>query len=309
MLDTKLLQYFVVAADCSSFSEAAVALYSSQSNVSKRVAALEQELGYKLFDRKQGGGISLSARGRIFYSLVTPIVESLELLESKSMETDTDIVRISTNPSSWFARRFSRFYELHRDEEYSYNIHTDTTARIIQRLRKMEDDVGFVYIFPEEYERYRYEIKRYQLDFKILGRIPEMLYYKTEEAIFSTEPIEGKKPSDTRLIQAEMDLSRLRQKKVYTLYGESFPIPRVAVTTNSDYIMNIMMRQNGLANISPGSFVDYPEGKRPGIEINTGSERIYYGALTKMDMDIPDIVNALIEFLNKNEPSSSLNKS
>ena len=46
------LKYFITVAEMGSFSNASVALYISQSTISKQIAALEHELGVELFSRK-----------------------------------------------------------------------------------------------------------------------------------------------------------------------------------------------------------------------------------------------------------------
>ena len=61
-MDIAALQAFVAIADAGSFSRAADALYLTQPAISKRIAALEAELGTRLFDRI-GRGVQLSPAG------------------------------------------------------------------------------------------------------------------------------------------------------------------------------------------------------------------------------------------------------
>lgn len=302
MLETKQLQYFAAAAESSSFSEAAKVLYTTQSNVSKTIASLEKELSYSLFFR-EAGGIRLTPRGRQFYLQVRSILEELEKLELLSMDSDCDVIRIATNPSSWFARHFSDFYKKHEAEGIRYNIHTDSTFHIMQRIREMEDDIGFVYIFPEEMDRFRYEWKRYQLDFEILGKTPAMLYFMTEDMAGKENGLihvhgQGKR-QEHPLIQMEMDPFRRQSDWKVAETGEALSGLSAAVTTNSDYIMNIMMKQNGLSNISPKSFTEYPKGEEPGITLSREEGEILYGVMTRKDMAITGIRKELIEEIQK----------
>lgn len=293
MLETKQLQYFARAAESSSFSEAAKALYTTQSNVSKTIAALEKELSYSLFLR-EAGGIRLTPRGKQLYLQVRPILESLERLELETMDSDRDVLRISTNPSSWFARHFSEFYHKHEAENIRYNIHTDSTFHIVQRIRDMEDDIGLVYIFPEELDRFRYEWKRDQLNFEILGTTPAMLYFETEDMAEKGQ----RRPDswkDLSLIQTEMDKFRRQSDWKVRKTGESLSGLQISVTTNSDYVMNIMMKENGLANISPKSFTHYSDGDEPGITLSREEGEILYGVLTRKDTLLTGIRKELIE--------------
>ena len=60
------MKYFVAIADCVSFTEAAEQCYISQSAISQQMAALEAELGVKLFAR-EGRKSRLTAAGEYFY--------------------------------------------------------------------------------------------------------------------------------------------------------------------------------------------------------------------------------------------------
>ncbi len=60
------ITYFLKAAECMSFSQAAQELYVSQPSVSRQIKLLEEELGYLLFDRTRKNAISLTAAGMVF---------------------------------------------------------------------------------------------------------------------------------------------------------------------------------------------------------------------------------------------------
>lgn len=60
------IQYFVEVAKTESFSEAARTLYTSQPNLSRQIAVMEQELGFALFHRV-GRSIYLTQAGQYLY--------------------------------------------------------------------------------------------------------------------------------------------------------------------------------------------------------------------------------------------------
>ena len=60
------IAYFLKVTDCMSFSQAAEELYVSQPSVSRQIKLLEEELGYRLFDRTRKNLISLTAAGMVF---------------------------------------------------------------------------------------------------------------------------------------------------------------------------------------------------------------------------------------------------
>ena len=63
----KQIQYFIAAAECLNFTEAAQKLYVSQPAMSKWISRLEVSIGLKLFTRNKYG-VSLTESGQILYS-------------------------------------------------------------------------------------------------------------------------------------------------------------------------------------------------------------------------------------------------
>lgn len=76
-MDTTGLRTFITAAELESFSQAADALYLTQPAVSKRIAALEAELGARLFDRI-GRHVSLTEAGRALIERARNILREVE---------------------------------------------------------------------------------------------------------------------------------------------------------------------------------------------------------------------------------------
>lgn len=74
------LTFVVEVAKNTSINKAAEHLYTSQSNVSNSIKALEDELGIKIFDRNKKG-ISLTEAGREFLSYAEEITSKMEFVE------------------------------------------------------------------------------------------------------------------------------------------------------------------------------------------------------------------------------------
>lgn len=76
-MDLQLLRFFVTSADAGSFSAAGEKLRYAQSNLSTRIAQLENELGTPLFYRYKRG-VRLTAKGRVFYDYAVRILSIAE---------------------------------------------------------------------------------------------------------------------------------------------------------------------------------------------------------------------------------------
>ena len=278
MLEIKHLKYFVVSADMGSFTAAAKILYTTQTNVGKTVAALEKQLGFPLFQR-EARGIRLTAKGRKFYQKANALVSDMEALEEETVNGQSNTVNISANPGSWFADMFSRFYDGQEKWPCCFQIHVDNTPNILQRVRNGIDEIGFIYVFPDYIEQFRYDLERYHLSFEILRRMDGMFYFDTEKTGLSESDISDF--SGLRLVQMSRDEFSNRQNwKLAAGESRQFVMPKVSVVTNSDYIMSVMLKKKGMANISGETFFSYESDQCPGVKLFRDEGKILYGALT-----------------------------
>lgn len=94
-MDISALQAFIAVAEAGSFSRAAERIFLTQPAISKRIAALEQEIGARLFDRV-GRKIHLTQAGEALLSRTRAVLGELE-----------DIKRDITNLSGTIAGELS----------------------------------------------------------------------------------------------------------------------------------------------------------------------------------------------------------
>ena len=164
-MDLKQLQYFVVCAQTGSFSDAAKVLYSTQPSVSKVVKALEDALGMQLFERLPRG-IQADCAGTESLSVCEQDHKrdrcALENMASHGM---TKWIRVSLNPSSWFANQFVDFYNETYEKNYHFQLTTAGVRSVMDRVRDYVDDIGFVYILSQQKENFLHEISRNKLQF------------------------------------------------------------------------------------------------------------------------------------------------
>lgn len=98
-LDWGLVQYFLAVAECGSIQKAARRLAVNHSTVLRRIAALEQQLGCRLFDRLPGG-YALTAAGNHLAEHLDGLTERLEGVERQVRGLDTALrgaVRVTSS--------------------------------------------------------------------------------------------------------------------------------------------------------------------------------------------------------------------
>ena len=76
-IDIKQLEAFVHVADQSSFRRAAIALNTTQPNISARIAALETRLDQKLMDR-DAGSVRLTPAGKLLLGKARGVIDALD---------------------------------------------------------------------------------------------------------------------------------------------------------------------------------------------------------------------------------------
>lgn len=97
-MNSKLLEYFLRAAELGSINKAAVDLRLSQPALSRNIALLEHEMGSALFVRGRGG-VSLTEAGKLLYEQSRPLLRQFTLLKEQIGEIAHGQVAVGFPPS------------------------------------------------------------------------------------------------------------------------------------------------------------------------------------------------------------------
>ena len=302
-MDLKQLQYFVACAQTGSFSDAAKILYSTQPSVSKVIKSLEDALGMQLFERLPRG-IRLTVQGQKVYHYACKITNQIDVLENMVSRGMTKWIRISMNPSSWFANQFVEFYNETYDKNYHFQLTTAGVRSVMERVRDYMDDIGFVYILSHQKENFLYELAKNKLQFVALyetdvvfypGRLTEL--YNTDKEQVSLENLEG-----SRFIQNYQD----EFFDIGSVQEDSFQWKDldISVLTNSDYIMEKMLKNSRVSNVSGSYLSENKEGTTPGIPLDMNENKVIFGYITHKGESLDESVEEFLKFLQKRLPKS-----
>ena len=302
-MDLKQLQYFVACAQTRSFSDAAKVLYSTQPSVSKVIKSLEDTLGMQLFERLPRG-ICLTVQGQKVYHYACKITNQIDVLENMVSRGMTKWIRISMNPSSWFADQFVDFYNETYDKNYHFQLTTAGVRSVMERVRDYMDDIGFVYILSHQKENFLHELAKNKLQFVALyetdvvfypGRLTEL--YNTDKEQVSLENLEG-----SRFIQNYQD----EFFDIGSVQEDSFQWKDldISVLTNSDYIMEKMLKNSRVSNVSGSYLSENKEGTTPGIPLDMNENKVIFGYITHKGEQLDESVEEFLKFLQKCLPKS-----
>ena len=302
-MDLKQLQYFVACAQSGSFSDAAKILYSTQSSVSKVIKTLENTLGIQLFDRLPRG-IRLTVQGQKVYHYVCKITNEIDVLENMAAHGMTKWIRISLNPSSWFANQFVDFYNETYEKKYHFQITTAGVRSVMERVRDYMDDIGFVYILSQQKENFLHELARNKMQFVALYETDVIIYpgrqtelYDSEKERVDLEELEG-----LRFIQNYQD----EFFDIGAASEESFQWQDldISVLTNSDYIMEKMLQNSKVSNVSGSYLSENKTGTTPGIPLNMGDSKVIFGYMLRRGEETDESIQELLDFLISRLPKS-----
>ena len=302
-MDLKQLQYLVTCAQAGSFSDAAKTLYSTQSSVSKVIKALEDNLGMQLFERLQRG-IRLTVQGQKVYHYACRITNEIEVLENMSANGMTKWIRISMNPSSWFADLFVDFYNETYEKNYHFQLTTAGVRSVMERVRDYMDDIGFVYILSQQKENFLHELAKNKLQFVSLYETDVILYpgrqtelYDLEKETVNLEELEG-----VRFIQNYQD----EFFDIGSVNEEAFQWKDldISVLTNSDYIMERMLKNSKVSNVSGSYLSENKADTAPGIPLNMGDSKVIFGYILHRGEEMDESIQEFLEFLMSRLPKS-----
>ena len=302
-MDLKQLQYLVTCAQAGSFSDAAKILYSTQSSVSKVIKALEDNLGMQLFERLPRG-IRLTVQGQKVYHYACRITNEVEVLENMSANGMTKWIRISMNPSSWFADLFVDFYNETYEKNYHFQLTTAGVRSVMERVRDYMDDIGFVYILSQQKENFLHELAKNKLQFVSLHETDVILYpgrqtelYDLEKETVNLGELEG-----VRFIQNYQD----EFFDIGSVNEEAFQWKDldISVLTNSDYIMERMLKNSKVSNVSGSYLSENKAGTAPGIPLNMGDSKVIFGYILHIGEEMDESIQEFLEFLMSRLPKS-----
>ena len=302
-MDLKQLQYLVTCAQAGSFSDAAKTLYSTQSSVSKVIKALEDNLGMQLFERLPRG-IRLTVQGQKVYHYACRITNEVEVLENMSANGMTKWIRISMNPSSWFADLFVDFYNETYEKNYHFQLTTAGVRSVMERVRDYMDDIGFVYILSQQKENFLHELAKNKLQFVSLYETDVILYpgrqtelYDLEKETVNLGELEG-----VRFIQNYQD----EFFDIGSVNEEAFQWKDldISVLTNSDYIMERMLKNSKVSNVSGSYLSENKAGTAPGIPLNMGDSKVIFGYILHRGEEMDESIQEFLEFLMSRLPKN-----
>lgn len=222
-MDLRVLRYFLLVAKEQSFTKAAKQLNITQPTLSRQLAALEEDLGAKLFDRG-GQSVTLTNEGLLLKRRALEMVDLEEKLlsefQSNSESVEGKIVIgcgefLAVETLAKICKQFREKYPL-----VQFVLHTGTADSILERMGKGLVDIG-LFLEPVNTEGLDY--------IRIQGSDHWVITMKTTDPLAKKEKITKEDLMPLPLILPERSNV---QSELANWFGKDFSKLHIAFTSN-----------------------------------------------------------------------------
>lgn len=222
-MDLRVLRYFLLVAKEQSFTKAAKQLNITQPTLSRQLAALEEDLGAKLFDRG-GQSVTLTNEGLLLKRRALEMVDLEEKLLSE-FQSDSESVEgkivigcgefLAVETLAKICKQFREKYPL-----VQFVLHTGTADSILERMGKGLVDIG-LFLEPVNTEGLDY--------IRIQGSDHWVITMKTTDPLAKKEKITKEDLLPLSLILPERSNV---QSELANWFGKDFSKLHIAFTSN-----------------------------------------------------------------------------
>lgn len=237
------IQYFIEIVRHGGFIKAAQKLYVTQPTISRQIAALEQELGYPLFDRTQKGA-QLTEAGKLYYECFSDFSKKMEetaVLAEKSKLGLIGRIKVGFvegwNVNDWLLRACRNLREHYPGIKVTFEIYPLSTL-----IRKLQDEELDAVICMDILAEHMGNLEQFSI-----AQIPNILIYSANHSLADKPDLAPKDfCDDTLYVVAERDFSLAKEhnENLFSLYGFR---PNVVEMPNHESILFALSEGHGYA--------------------------------------------------------------
>ncbi|MCD7868200.1 MAG: hypothetical protein LUG62_08450 [Clostridiales bacterium] len=179
------------------------------------------------------------------------------------------------------AAAFADFYRENDMSNVGVRIMSVSTDEMMGRVASGQDEIGFCYFLEEQLPLFQYRLDRNKLEFLELKRTELVLYFGAGKAAdasdgdFSMEKV--------NLVQCyEDEFTMGNHADFLAERKETLGGAKVAVITNSDYVMNRLLQKTDLGNIS-GAYLssDEESAQYTSVSLRDQTKPVVFGCIRR----------------------------
>lgn len=253
-MEIRHIESFKLVADHGSTRRAAELLFTSQSSVSKNIAALEEELGVLLFERSNRG-LSLTSYGRELYEHACNILNGLSLFKAVRGESAPQFLRVASYPSKMISHYLCVLYNELQEKEsntqdaaspapapFNITFLEGSISEIVDYVEKGMADIGIVYFASAQSKAFRHILGHRELVYVELSRHEPCVYLGPRNPFYNRESITFEELALCNFVQPSKDYFSIEHHLDSISLGMSRAGSfRNIITTNSDNLLIEML--------------------------------------------------------------------
>ena len=152
-------------------------------------------------------------------------------------------------------------------------------------------------MMEQQKKEFQYELAKNRLVFNVMQESTATFYPGKLNAFYKEATINMEQMKDFRFIQnfhdEFLELGDKEKKGVF-----SWENLDVSVITNSDYIMEKMLKETELCNISGSYLSDDKKASNEGIPLAFKKNKIYFGYIRRKNEESDELVDEFLAFLS-----------
>lgn len=299
-MEIKQLEYVIMAAEMGSFNKASEYLYTTQSNVSKVIRSLEEELGYRIFKRN-GTGVALTDAGKILYDQSQQIMKMLSKFAAFSELEDKTCFHIASVVSNFIAEHFAEFIQDRNSHDYCFKMWEGSISEVVELVEQGEAEIGFVYLGHKQSESFRIMLERKGLCFEELLPAQVVLCVGQNHPLYHEESVSPEQMPQLRYVKYTEDSF----SRVYHLQQleKDLHIEKAlthAVEVDSDYALINVLSKTDCAHLCYGGLKEENEMGLQGIrsiQIDLEGEKIFLGYIHRKSAELDTCAREFLTLL------------
>lgn len=177
---------------CGSVSKAASNLFMAQPNASSSLALLEQEIGYRIFERTYNG-MRVTKQGEAFLQYAHAIERNMKKIYMLSEEDTRIRLSVATYAYPFSERAFTKFCTKFIDTAHSLDCKLRRIGTVKEGIELLDQDLADVSVVTCRQELYG----QFETEFQKEGLYSEVLAYTTLQVVLPEKhPLAGKERVD-----------------------------------------------------------------------------------------------------------------
>ena len=248
------LKYVIEVANAPSIREAARRLFVSQPALSSSIRELEEELGFRIFERNNRG-IFLTSRGTEFIQYAKKAASQYEIIEHRYIrnEEEREVFSVSMQHYVFAVHAFMNTIKSRMDSKYSFIVNETRTNKVLENVRDMVSEVGVLSYSGTTEDVIRKLFREYQLEFQPLFLRDTYIYLSKDHPLAEAEELSLSDLRDYPCVAFEQD-----SHKEYYLSEEAlsdYNFEKIIKTNYRATSLEVIMGLNGYS-IGTGFMTD-----------------------------------------------------